>query len=191
MFLPSGFLLLVFMWTSSASSRTRFMYSSKPCERIHWFKCALDRNGGFWLLCFSLCFNNNKCGIYHHFDSETSQWSILQCKVNEKKTVIEYSMKNTHKYIKKDNLVQAKWWILHFKCACVSDLMMVDTDTGFQSFRHSNNPFVPGPRDLLAWSIYWLLYSHSTKLSLLRQFHGKSTGCSKGNVKVEFSNFWH
>jgi len=29
---PRFFRFLVFMWTSSASSRTRFMYSSKPCS---------------------------------------------------------------------------------------------------------------------------------------------------------------
>lgn len=33
------------------------------------------------------------------------QWSVLQCKFNEKKYSV---IKNTHKYIKKDNLVLAK-----------------------------------------------------------------------------------
>lgn len=35
----------------------------------------------------------------------------------------------------------------------MSDLMMVDTDTKFQSFHHSNNPFLLGPRGGLAWLI--------------------------------------
>lgn len=100
MFLPSGFLLLVFMWTSSASSRTRFMYSSKPCERIHWFKCHLNRNGGIRLLCFSLCFNN-KCGIYHHFDSETRLYYSVR---SIKKILCHRVQYEKYTHIKKDFL---------------------------------------------------------------------------------------
>lgn len=74
--LPSGFRFLVFMWTSSASSRTRFMYSSKPFKRdgtVGHKLVSVDQH--FRILILNSRNLSFPLYIRHHFPGSARLWN--------------------------------------------------------------------------------------------------------------------